>query len=201
MVRLYPDQIPSWKSPSKLGLCLLLHLLWTHSACSDGESPNLSPSGFKFTCAHGCIFRPNLHQVFVERHQWRHVHAPQETECKFGLWSFDLKWFLCVFLFPQTVDFSGKIESLGFLDCWLFFIKYQRLSTSFHCFAMVAWTERSYYSWIIFFIKSVSLKSTTNWEILNRGTALLQTSFSCSAENLNDLAWLSPSAPWFIHNM
>lgn len=47
----------------------------------------------------------------------------------------------------------------------------------------------------------MSLKSTTNWEFLNWETALLQTSVSCSAENLNDLAWLSPGAPWFIHNM
>lgn len=89
---------------------------------SVGESPNLSPSsGFKFTWALSFIFRPNLHQVFVERHQWRRAHAALETKCKFARLLTEMMP-LCFFLFAQTVDFSGKVRSSGFLDECFFFL-------------------------------------------------------------------------------
>lgn len=164
----------------KLGLCLLLHLL-RNLQCVLLESLQICHLHLDSSLLALLILFLDL--IYI-RSLWSGTNddvlmRPQRQRANLAVFWLGIP--LC-FLFAQTVDFSGKIGSSGFLDYWLFFPSNSNMYP-LH-FIALQWVLELKGLIIVelFIVQSVSLKSTTNWELLNWWIASMQTSVCCSAE-------------------
>lgn len=147
MLILYPDHVPSW-SGFTLTITLNWAFIFSSTCCGIFNAFCWRVSKF-FTFKwiqvylHSWfIFRPNLHQVFVGRHQWRHVNAPWGTECKSSsllTWNDSSVFFVCS-------------------DCWVF-----RKDQVFKLFQIM-----TFFHQIMTMIHVISLRCNgcLNWRVL-----------------------------------